>query len=162
MIDEREHDSLVIRFVTRCSVPFIQLYALYVLGHGEDGPGGGFQGGVIFGAAYVLYSLVNGWAEGRRQWPQPASDALLPAGALVYGGIGVATMLLGGMFLQYETLAPEHPKHAHHLGLIGIEVGVMITVSASIATLFFEMSRPRLFLDPAARGHARSEEEDRR
>jgi multicomponent Na+:H+ antiporter subunit B len=159
MIQARQQDSVVIRFVTRASIPFLQLYALYVLGHGEDSPGGGFQGGVIFGAAYALYALVNGWEAGRARWPEPVTSALLPTGAMVYGGIGLAALLVGGMFLEYEALAPGHPHEAHHFGLMGIEIGVMITVSASIATLFFEMARPRLFLDAESRGRAAAEGE---
>ena len=106
----------------------------------------------IFGAGFVLYSLVRGWGAGREIFPERLSDALLPAGALLYAGVGVLALVLGGMFLEYGIFAggseDEHARHlAHHLGLIGIELGVMITVSASMVTLFFEMGRPRAYLD---------------
>lgn len=138
--------SLVVRYVARRAVPFIQLYALYVLGHGEDGPGGGFQGGVIFAAALVLLGLTEGWLFGRRFAPERATDILLPMGCLIYAGIGVACMIAGGLFLEYGALAGDGgasaQKAAHHFGLIGIEFGVMVTVSAAMVTLFFEMTRP--------------------
>ena len=132
--------SMIVRYVARRAVPFIQLYALYVLGHGEDGPGGGFQGGVIFAASFVLLGLTEGWAYGRRHAPEPLTDTLLPTGCLVYAGIGVVAVLLGGMFLQYEAYADpalagkpvadpelEHARHAaHHFGLIGIEQTVAL------------------------------------
>ncbi|MHC5012081.1 MAG: MnhB domain-containing protein [Planctomycetota bacterium] len=154
MIVEPRTEALVVRYIARIAVPFIQLFALYVLGHGEDGPGGGFQSGVIFAAAYILYTLANGWEAGRRQWPQPASDAVLPSGALLYGAIGLVTMLLGGAFLEYAQFAGGGHSHAaHEFGLMGIEIGVALTVAASIATLFFELARPKRFLDPpGARG----------
>ena len=145
MIRGRPTGSLVVRFISRRMIPFILLYALYVLGHGEDGPGGGFQGGVIFAAAYVLLVLSEGWLAGRKAVPQGVSDALLPLGAMVYAGIGLGALLVGGAFLQYAAYAPDHAHAAHHFGLIGIEIGVTITVAGSMITLFFEMARPRMF-----------------
>lgn len=142
-----ETPSLVVRYIACRSVPFIQLYALYVLGHGEDGPGGGFQGGVIFAASFVILALAYGYGEGRKACPEFIADMISPAGCLVYAGIGMVCMLMGGAFLQYGALAGEGASHeaqhhAHHFGLIGIELGVMLTVTASMVTLFFEMARP--------------------
>ena len=138
--------SPIIRYIALRAVPFIQLYALYVLGHGEDGPGGGFQGGVIFAASFVLMALVFGYGRGREDAPEKATDLLAPIGCIIYAGIGLICLLLGGAFLEYGRLAgegaSEHAKHAaHHFGLIGIEAGVMITVTAAMTTLFFEMAR---------------------
>jgi len=139
--------SLVVQYIARRAVPFIQLYALYVLGHGEDGPGGGFQGGVIFASSFVLVTLALGYRRGMQAAPQGLMDVLSPSGAMLYAGIGVVCMLLGGAFLQYEAFfgadADHHAQHlAHHFGLMGIELGVMLTVTASMVTLFFEMARP--------------------
>lgn len=150
MMSKPHTESLIVRFVARRMVAFIQLYALYVVAHGEDGPGGGFQGGVIFAAAFVLVALAEGWREGREAMPQGVSDTLLPSGAMLYAGIGLACLLLGGAFLEYGALAvggDAHAQHAaHHYGLIGIEVGVTITVAGAMATLFFEMARPKTYI----------------
>ena len=158
MMSKPETGSLVVRFVARRSAPFIMLFALYVVAHGEDGPGGGFQGGVIFAAAFVLVALAEGWGAGRARMPEPVSDVLMPSGALLYAGIGLVALLLGGAFLEYGALAvggDEHAKHlAHHYGLIGIEIGVTITVAGSMVTLFFEMARPKHFLDTPRRKRA--------
>ena len=139
--------SLVVRYISHRAIPFIQLYALYVLGHGEDGPGGGFQGGVIFASSFVLTVLAFGYERGKREAPQKVMDMLAPSGALLYAGIGTVAFALGGAFLGYEAFvaadADAHTKHlAHHFGLIGIEVGVMITVSAAMVILFMEIARP--------------------
>jgi multicomponent Na+:H+ antiporter subunit B len=98
--------------------------------------------------------------------PEPVSDALLPAGAMLYAGIGVVSMLVGGAFLQYGSLAlgggKEAEHAAHHYGLIGIELGVTITVAGAMVTLFFEMARPKLYLDlPRRRREDRTEQERR-
>ena len=138
--------SPILRYVARPTVPFIQLYALYVLGHGEDGPGGGLQGGVIFAASIVLLALTEGWPYGRGQLKRGFTDALMPFGCLVYSGVGALCLLGGGAFLGYEALTtsldPHVRNHMHHYGLMAIEAGVMITVTSSMLTLFFEMSRP--------------------
>lgn len=148
-------ESDIVRYIARRCVPFIQIYALYVVAHGEDGPGGGFQGGVIFASGFILFAVVEGWRGGREHMPQSVSDALMPSGALLYAGIGLVCLLLGGAFLQYDTLATAgdaHARHAaHEYGLIGIELGVTITVAGSMATLFFEMARPKFYLDTPRR-----------
>jgi multicomponent Na+:H+ antiporter subunit B len=132
-----------------------------VLGHGEDGPGGGFQGGVIFASSFVLLALAHGWGTGRKAFPEKVGDPLIATGCVVYAGIGLLCLLIGGAFLQYEafvgTGADHHAKHyAHHFGLMGIELGVMITVAASMATLYFEMARPKE--DPGEDGEDAGEE----
>ncbi len=139
--------SLIVSYVGRRAIPFIQLYALYVLGHGEDGPGGGFQGGVIFASSFVLLVLIAGWARARKDAPESIVDPLTATGCLLYAGIGFICILLGGAYLEYEAFAGANAtaaakQHAHHFALIGIELGVMITVTASMVTLYFEMSRP--------------------
>ena len=94
----------------------------------------------------MLLALTEGWTFGRSQIKEGASDLLAPFGCLVYAGIGVICMLVGGAFLEYGALAqssdPQAINHWHHYGLIGIEAGVMITVASSMLILFFEMSRP--------------------
>ena len=49
------HD-LVLRVVAKILIPFILLFALYVQFHGDYGPGGGFQAGVIIAAAIIFYA----------------------------------------------------------------------------------------------------------
>ncbi|WP_026836444.1 Na(+)/H(+) antiporter subunit B [Limisalsivibrio acetivorans] len=131
-------NNIIIRTVTRFLLPFIQIFALYVIAHGELGPGGGFQGGVIFGAGIVLVALAYGKEKARSIVSTTWSDALNSAGVLVYAGIGVICMLLGGMFLEYGVLPFGNAEKGNHMGMIGIEIGVGITVAAVIMTIFFE------------------------
>ncbi|GMR05401.1 MAG: Na(+)/H(+) antiporter subunit B [Thermodesulfobacteriota bacterium] len=133
-------DNIIIKTVTRLLVPFIQLYALYVVAHGDLGAGGGFQGGVIFGSSIILYALAFGAGEGRKRMSERVNDILGSAGVLIFAGIGVLCIVFGGMFLEYESLPLGHHL-ATHLGVYGIEIGVAITVSAVMATIYFEMVR---------------------
>lgn len=132
------NDQIIGRTIARIMIPFIQLYGLYVIAHGESGPGGGFQGGVILGASIILYALIDGVEAGRRRFSLKTGDRMSAVGVLIYGGIGVLCLLAGGNYLEYGKLPLGDPAHASHLGIMGIEIGVGMTVAAVMITLFFE------------------------
>ena len=50
----------VLRVCSKLLIPLIMLFAFYVQFHGDFGPGGGFQAGVIFASAFILYALIFG------------------------------------------------------------------------------------------------------
>lgn len=126
---------VILRVIAKFVIPFILLFALYVQFHGEYGPGGGFQAGVIFGAALILYTLVFGLEACLRVLPLRLLRMLAALGVLIFAGTGVITLLLGGNFLDYDTLAHD-PKHAQHLGILLIEAGVGVTVAATMVLIF--------------------------
>ncbi len=127
-------DDLILRVVSKFLIPVIVLFGLYVQFHGEYGPGGGFQAGVILGSAVILYLLVFGADAAHAVVPTRWLRWQAAAGVLLYAGTGVATVLLGGNFLDYDVLA-NSPVAGQHLGIILIELGVMLTVSSTIALL---------------------------
>ena len=127
---------LVLRVVAKLLIPVIILYGLYVQFHGDYGPGGGFQAGVIFGAAIILYALMFGLEAAKRAFPPRVLEFLVAFGILLYGGVGIAAILEGGNFLDYDVLAHD-PVHGQHLGILLVELGVGITVASVMATLFF-------------------------
>jgi len=135
---------LVVQFIAQKSIPFIQLFGLYVIFHGETGPGGGFQGGVILGSSLILYGLAFGLDEARKIFSQRMGDILGSVGVLIYAGIGILTLLFGGFFLEYKVLPVGAPKIASQVGIMGIEIGVGITVAAVMTILFFEMAKRRV------------------
>ena len=128
--------SLILKIVAKFLIPVIILFALYVQFHGDFGPGGGFQAGVIFSVAFILYALVFGIKTAEQVIPFGVLRVLASLGALIYAGTGFATLLLGGNFLDYDVLA-EQPTAGQHLGILVIELGVGITVSAVMLTIFF-------------------------
>lgn len=131
-------DYRVPRVVGKALMPFILLYALYIQLHGEYGPGGGFQAGVIFAAGFVLYSLIFGNDAARRVLPMGVLIRLIPIGVLLYLGVGVAGMLRGGAFLEYDVLRSD-PVDGQHLGILLVEVGVGITVASTVVAIFYAM-----------------------
>ena len=128
-------EDRILRVIAKLLIPFILLYALYVQFHGDFGPGGGFQAGVIFAAAFILYGLVFGVDTSACVIPEGLLRFLIGFGLLLYAGVGVVTMLLGADFLDYDVLAHE-PAHGQHLGIFLIELGVGITVAAVMFTIF--------------------------
>ncbi|MCP5420992.1 MAG: Na(+)/H(+) antiporter subunit B [Gammaproteobacteria bacterium] len=127
----------VLRVVIRLLLPLILLFALYVQFHGDFGPGGGFQAGVIFGAGVVLYALVFGLHNARTIFPPWLLRLGMSLGVLIYAGVGIVSLLLGGNFLGYGALDAHHPEHGQHLGILLVEMGVGITVSAVMISIFF-------------------------
>jgi multicomponent Na+:H+ antiporter subunit B len=130
------HRHFILRVTTKLLMPFILLFALYVQFHGDFGPGGGFQAGVIFGAGFILYTLIYGVENARRVAPEPVVRVLVALGLLLYIGVGYAGLLLGGNFLDYFVLAQE-PEKGQHLGIFLVELGVGTTVAATMVTVFF-------------------------
>jgi multicomponent Na+:H+ antiporter subunit B len=129
------HD-LVLRVVAKLLIPFILLFALYVQFHGDFGPGGGFQAGVIAASAVIFYALIFGLADARRVVPEPLVESMMAIGVLIYGGVGVIGLLLGGQFLDYFVLDPD-PVHGQHRGIFWVEVGVAVTVSGVMLKIFY-------------------------
>jgi len=129
------HD-LILRVVAKVLIPFILLFALYVQFHGDFGPGGGFQAGVITAAAVIFYALIFGLADTRKVVPEPIVESMMAIGVLIYGGVGVAGLLMGGHFLDYFVL--DHDAvHGQHRGIFWVEVGVAVTVSGVMLKIFY-------------------------
>lgn len=145
----------IIRVITKLLIPYMLLFALYVQFHGDFGPGGGFQAGVIFAAALILYGLVFGLPAVQKVAPPKVIEKLIAVGLIIYAGMGFSTLLLGGNFLDYEFL--NHPYHffpsGQHLGIFMIELGVGITVTAVMTMIFYCF---------AGRGRATSQVVERR
>ena len=140
----------VIRVVGKLLIPFILLFGLYVQFHGDFGPGGGFQAGVIFAAAFVLYALIYGVDKAREVLPDSVLRVGAGLGVLIFGGTGVASVLLDANYLDYGPLAHDTP-HGQHVGIFVVEFGVGVTVASVMAILFF------LFADRG--GHDEMDEE---
>lgn len=132
-------EHLILRVVAKFLIPLIIVYGLYVHFHGELGPGGGFQAGVIVGAAFILHALIFGLKKTRPIAPLNLLRAISACGVLLYGGVGVASMLLGGEFLNYNVLASD-PVAGQHLGIILIELGVLFTVASVMILIFFSFA----------------------
>lgn len=128
--------DLILRIGAKLILPFILLFALYVQFHGDFGPGGGFQAGVIAASMIILYAIIFGTKAAKRVAPQGLIERMVPAGVLVYACAGLPGILLGSRFLDYSVLAHE-PAHGQHLGIFIVEAGVFLTVSSTMTAIFY-------------------------
>jgi multicomponent Na+:H+ antiporter subunit B len=142
VVDEGD-DDLIIR--TTCSLvfPVIQLFALYVVAHGHHSPGGGFQGGVMLGASYILLALSCGLPAAKRRLGERRTIVLAAVGVIIFAGWGVACVLFGGNFLNYAALDPLIPgdvEMARSHSMLGVEIGVAFTVTAIMFVIYSNLS----------------------
>jgi len=129
----------VVREVSHALIAPILLFALYVQFHGDFGPGGGFQAGVIFAAGLILYALVHGLVYLEQAISPRAVCWMTAFGLLLYGGTGLACMLMGGNFLDYDHLAHDY-HHGQHWGIFAVELGVGFTVAGVMLTIFYSFA----------------------
>lgn len=132
----------ILREVTDFLVPPIILFALYVQFHGDYGPGGGFQAGVIFAAAIILYAIVHGLKTTQKLLPPSMVRVFVALGLLIYGGTGCISLLAGKNYLDYDVLAAD-PVAGQHLGILLIEFGVGVTVAAVMIAIFYAFAARR-------------------
>lgn len=135
--------DLIIKTVCRILIPFIQLFALYVVAHGDFSPGGGFQGGVIFGSSFILLAISYNLRTAVQRVKERLLGFLCVLGVVIYAGLGLVCMLLGGEFLNYSRLSailPADPVHARALGMLGVEIGVGIAVMAVMAVIYVNIA----------------------
>jgi len=126
----------VLRVVGKLLIPYMLLFALYVQFHGDFGPGGGFQAGVIAAAAVIFYALIFGLPAARRLAPDAVVESMVALGVLIYAGVGVAGIVLGGNYLDYFVLDRD-PVAGQHRGIFWVEAGVGVTVSGVMLKIFY-------------------------
>ncbi len=140
---ESMRQKIVLREVADLLIAPVLVFALYVQWHGDFGPGGGFQAGVIFASAIILYALIYGIVPAQKILP-PRKLAYFPGiGLLLYALVGVIAMFKGGNFLAYGALMAD-PHDGQHYGILAIELGIGITVAAVMINIFFSLSERSL------------------
>ncbi len=134
--------DIIIKKAAALVIPFLQLFALYVIFHGHHSPGGGFQGGVIFGATLILLALSRDLRSTLRQMPEKSSALMASTGLFIYAGTGVLCLLLGANFLDYGILSrllAVDPVMARSHGILLVEIGVGVAVSAVMIWIYYNL-----------------------
>lgn len=135
-------ESLITQISVRILVPFIQLYGLYIIAHGHVSPGGGFQGGVVLGASFILLALAFDLKTAMQHFPEGVNAVTGNVGVLLYVGTGVLCALVGGLFLDYAALAaliPLEPARWRYYGAFIVELGVGLAVMAIMFSLYRDL-----------------------
>ena len=139
----RQQRHRVLQVVTKLLIPFILLFELYVQFHGDYGPGGGFQAGVIFASAFIIHGLIFGVQKTRQVLSPGVVRALMAIGVFIYALTGVVSMMRGGAYLDYDVLASD-PLSGQHWGIFAVELGVGVTVTSVMISLFYSFASRRL------------------
>jgi len=135
--------DLIIKTVCRFLIPFIQLFALYVIAHGHHSPGGGFQGGVILGASMILLAISQDLRTSVQRMREKLDAVLCAVGVIIYAGTGALCLLLGLNFLDYSALASVlhcNPVTARSHGILIVEIGVGIAVMCTMIWIYNNVS----------------------
>ena len=140
---DRENQDLILTSAVRMIAPMMQLFALYVVAHGHHSPGGGFQGGVIFGASFILLALAYDLETILDRLKERAVLIMGGIGVALYVGIGTICLFLGSNFLDYgawSKVLGVSVVEAHSHGMLGVEIGVAITVMYIMFSLYADLS----------------------
>lgn len=134
--------SLILDVVGRASFHTILVFSLYLLFAGHNAPGGGFVGGLVGGAAFVL-RYANRGAGGVRQASPLPWERVLGSGLLLSGVTGVAGWFVGGDFLESAALEVTLPllgtvkattalpfDAGVYLVVVGLELAALRTLGA--------------------------------
>lgn len=136
-------NDLIIKRTSQLIIPSIQIFALYVIAHGHYSPGGGFQGGVILGASYILLAISTDLRSILHRLGERTSAMIATFGVLLYAGTGFLCLLLGAAFLDYQALAPLLQSGlimARSHGILIVEIGVGLAVMTVMIWLYYNIS----------------------
>lgn len=135
--------DLIIRKTTQYIIPFVQIFALYVVAHGHYSPGGGFQGGVILAATIILFAVSRNLVAGLRWVSEKAASVSAAIGVFIYAGAGAMCIVLGKVFLNYEALMEVFGTDsvmARYYGIFVVEIGVALAVTTVMIWLYYNLS----------------------
>lgn len=118
---------LVLRIMNALLVPFLTLFAAYLLWAGSHAPGGAFQAGAVAGAAGVLVVLSG--RPSARHAPAWLSRLLIVLGLIAFLAVGAVTALAGGSLLEY-------PQGAAKPLILLIESAAMVSIASSLLGAF--------------------------
>lgn len=128
--------DVILRVAAKIFIPFMLVFGLYVQFHGDYGPGGGFQAGVVSAAMVIFYAIIFGLEEAQRIVPPRVVELMVPGGVGIFASVGVASLLLGENYLDYSPLGPDSP-HGQEYGIIMVEFGVLVTVAGTMIAIFY-------------------------
>jgi len=139
-----DHHRIIVGITCRLAVPLVQIFALYVVAHGHHSPGGGFQGGVMLGASFILIALSGSLHDALARFSEASYIRLASLGILIYAGVAFLPLVFGRNFVDYGALrgllGTEGEDMARSHGIFGVELGVAFTVMAVMFAIFANLS----------------------
>lgn len=132
--------SFIVKRTFGMLTPFIFLFSIYIITHGHLSPGGGFQGGVILGAISIIFSIVYGSEFDYKRYSPTTKTLLETSGALLFIGLGLMGILVGGNFLMNLNILDAEVGSLLSAGSIPfINIGIGFKIGAGLAIIFYSM-----------------------
>lgn len=141
--------SIIVKTVTNWVKGFIFLFGLYIIFFGHLTPGGGFPGGVILAASYILLTLACGSEFSLKNLSKTLAGELDSVGALMFLIIATLGIFIGGAFFT-NFIHRVHPGEnfrflsAGTIPLSNIAIG--IKVSMGLFMVFIVLSLTKVFI----------------
>src|SRR5690625_5101046 len=136
-------DSPIVLLGCRLLRLYIMLFGFYVVIHGHFSPVGGFQGGALLGASFLLMHVAGGDELVRIELKVHHGKLLAMLDVAIYLGTGLLSILLGGNFLDYSFLPIPgmDTEWLRYTGILIIEVGIGLAVMATFIMIYDNMAR---------------------
>ena len=132
------HNKILI-LCSKALTPIIILFGFYLQFNGESSPGGGFQSGIILAVPFMVLTIINGHDfVSNHLISQKSCIKIAITGIYIYILTGLAPIFFGGNFLEYGVLLLNDVL-GHHLGIFLIEIGVCMTIFASMLMIFLSL-----------------------
>lgn len=129
-------ESPIIMATVRMIAPFVFTFGLFIMFHGADSAGGGFQGGVIVATVVIMLGIAFG-IDPTRDWVNPyLLVGLAGFGMSVFLFVGLVTIGFDGGFLEYSAIEMDH---AVKYGVEVVELAIGVTVASVLSGLFFSI-----------------------
>lgn len=135
--------DMITKNTVRLVIPFIQLFAFYVVAHGHHSPGGGFQGGVILGATIILFAISRNLRIALNKFSEKVAAIFSAIGVFVYAGCATLCLFFGKNFLDYSGIASllkTDTVMARSHGILIVETGVAIAVTSVMIWLYYNLA----------------------
>lgn len=128
-------ESVVVTKAVRLVSPFVFAFGLFTMFHGTDSVGGGFQGGVVVASVIVTIAFAFGLDQTGRWLDRRVLTGGAVLGVVTFAAVGAGPLAFGGTFLE---LAAYPGAKSTLYAVEVVEVGIGVTVAATIVILFFE------------------------
>jgi multicomponent Na+:H+ antiporter subunit B len=132
--------SSILQTAARLLMPLLLLFAVFLLLRGHNQPGGGFVGGLVVSASFVLYSIAFGVDAARRALLVRPS-LLLGIGLLVALVSALPGVVEGRSFMSAVWTTFEAGSDVIHVGTpLVFDVGVFLAVIGVVLTIVFTLA----------------------
>ncbi|MGI6604421.1 MAG: sodium:proton antiporter [Firmicutes bacterium] len=135
-------NDLILKEVARFLFPFIELYGFYIVFHGHLSPGGGFAGGVVCGAGFILYTLAHGHKALYSLLPRHIWTFCESAGLAFFIFLGLVGIFVGREFLANSSAGFPLGRTGELFssGLVFLlNLAIGLKVASTVTTLFLNL-----------------------